>query len=58
MTGKVNKEGVSCANVSVEGSQDKISTSDAQYAQIPAHAPEADGPVDPSIDKWFFISAA
>ncbi|EOR03882.1 hypothetical protein E3P92_01193 [Wallemia ichthyophaga] len=58
LTGKVSSEGVSCANVSVEGSKDKISTTDAQYNQIPAHSPQPAAPVDPSIDKWFFISAA
>ena len=58
LTGKVSKEGISCANVSVEGSSDKLSTSDPQYNQIPAHAPQPAAPVDASIDKWFFISAA
>ena len=52
MTGKVDSSKISLANVSVEGSNDKIAQTDSTYTSLPADSRQPPAPVDPSIDKW------
>ncbi|KAI8912723.1 inorganic pyrophosphatase [Gorgonomyces haynaldii] len=47
---------IQVANVSVTESPYTISTDDEQYKNLPKHAPKPANPIDPSIDKWFFLS--
>ncbi|TPX58763.1 inorganic diphosphatase [Spizellomyces sp. 'palustris'] len=47
---------VTTANTTVADSPYKVGTDSAEYKSVPASAPKPPGPVDPSIDKWFFIS--
>ncbi|ODN78306.1 inorganic pyrophosphatase [Cryptococcus amylolentus CBS 6039] len=49
---------LSIANTTVKGSKGVISTSDAAYTSIPADSRKPAAPIDPSIDKSFFISSA
>lgn len=42
-------------NVSVPNSNDRV---DPSKLNIPPHKEEAPAPIDPSIDKWFYISGA
>jgi len=44
------------ANVAVEDSPYKVSASEEKYAAIPAATPYSEAPIDPSVDKWFFLS--
>ncbi|KAJ3169854.1 Inorganic pyrophosphatase [Geranomyces variabilis] len=48
---KINVE-----NTAVEKSPYQISTDSAEYKAIPAAAGKPPGPIDASVDKWFFIS--
>jgi len=43
-------------NVSVEGSPYKVSSDDAAIKSVPAESAKPAAPIDPSVDKWFFIS--
>ncbi|OWZ60906.1 inorganic pyrophosphatase [Cryptococcus neoformans] len=45
-------------NTTVKGSKGFVSTNDAAYASIPADSRKPAAPIDPSIDKSFFISSA
>ena len=42
-------------NVSVQQSNNRV---DPKSLNIPAHEDKAPAPIDPSIDKWFYISGA
>jgi inorganic pyrophosphatase len=42
-------------NVSVQHSANRV---DPQSLNSPAHEEKAPAPIDPSIDKWFYISGA
>jgi inorganic pyrophosphatase len=42
-------------NVSVQHSADRV---DPSTLNIPRHENHTPAPIDPSIDKWFFISGA
>jgi len=44
------------ANAAVEDSPYKVAASDEKYAAIPAATPYSEAPIDPSVDKWFFLS--
>jgi len=44
------------ANATVEDSPYKVAAADEKYAAIPAATPYAEAPIDPSVDKWFFLS--
>lgn len=44
------------ANTTNEGSPDRVDQS--QLAQIPPGENLPPAPIDPSVDKWFFISGA
>ncbi|KAI7882743.1 inorganic pyrophosphatase [Lichtheimia hyalospora FSU 10163] len=53
ISGASDKKDISTTNISVEGSPDKVEADDAQSnADVQPAAP-----IDPSVDKWFFISA-
>ncbi|RKP13826.1 inorganic diphosphatase [Piptocephalis cylindrospora] len=45
-------------NTDVVGSPSHVSTEDPAYKALPEADPKPANPVDPSIDKWFFISGA
>ncbi|KND03014.1 inorganic pyrophosphatase [Spizellomyces punctatus DAOM BR117] len=47
---------VTTVNTTVADSPYKVGTDSAEYKSVPASAPKPPGPIDPSIDKWFFIS--
>ncbi|KAG0343896.1 Inorganic pyrophosphatase [Podila humilis] len=47
---------IKVANVSVEKSPYKVAADDEAVKAIPSAAPKAASPIDPSVDKWFFIS--
>jgi inorganic pyrophosphatase len=49
---------IALQNTTVNESSSKVATTDAAYAAIPAANPLAPAPIDPSIDKSFFISSA
>ncbi|KAJ3267815.1 Inorganic pyrophosphatase [Terramyces sp. JEL0728] len=53
---KTDDYSISVANSVVEGSPYKVAADDAQYKAIPKSNPKAPEPMDPSIDKWFFLS--
>ncbi|KAF2253487.1 pyrophosphatase-domain-containing protein [Trematosphaeria pertusa] len=55
ITGKTPRGEVSTVNVTVPYSQDRT---DANQFNIPPGENQAPAPIDPSIDKWFFISGA
>jgi inorganic pyrophosphatase len=55
ITGKTPKEDLSLANTTVSNSPDRT---DASTLNIPAGENKAPAPIDPSIDKWFYISGA
>ena len=42
-------------NVLVQHSPDRV---DPKTLNIPRHEEKAPAPIDPSIDKWFYISGA
>ena len=44
------------SNVSVEESPYKVTADDNVVKAIPAAAHKPAAPIDPSVDKWFFIS--
>jgi len=44
------------SNVSVQGSPYLVGAEDEVVKNIPAGAAKAPAPIDPSVDKWFFIS--
>lgn len=55
ITGKTPKGDISLTNVSVAHSPDRV---DPSTLNIPAGENQAPAPIDPSIDKWFYISGA
>ncbi|OBT51691.1 hypothetical protein VE04_07531 [Pseudogymnoascus sp. 24MN13] len=56
ITGKTQPGDVSLTNVAVKNSPSRISPE--QLPHIPQTQELAPAPIDPSIDKWFFISGA
>lgn len=58
ITGQANAGDVKIENSTVHGSKNLVSPSDAVITSIPAAAPKPAAPIDPSIDKWFFISSS
>ncbi|ORX52110.1 pyrophosphatase-domain-containing protein [Piromyces finnis] len=44
------------ANVAVNDSPYKVAADEEKYAAIPAATPYSEAPIDPSVDKWFFLS--
>ncbi|KAL1933412.1 hypothetical protein VTP01DRAFT_7502 [Rhizomucor pusillus] len=57
INGTTDANGIQTVNVSVEESRFKVAADDATVAEVPSENVEAPAPIDPSIDKWFFISA-
>jgi inorganic pyrophosphatase len=55
ITGKSPKGEISLANTTVASSPDRI---DPSQVNVPRGENYAPAPIDPSIDKWFFISGA
>ncbi|EMD66924.1 hypothetical protein GGP41_005442 [Bipolaris sorokiniana] len=55
ITGKTPKDEISLTNTTVSSSPDRA---DASSLNIPAGENKAPAPIDPSIDKWFYISGA
>lgn len=55
ITGKTQPGEINLTNVSVQQSANRL---DAKSLNIPAHEEKAPAPIDPSIDKWFYISGA
>jgi len=53
---KTDKYDIHCANVTVDDSPHRIGTTDSIYAAIPIANPQPPCAIDPSIDKWFYIS--
>ena len=58
ITGQVAAGEVQLANSTVHGSKGLVSPNDAAVKAIPAADPKPPAPIDPSIDKWFFISSS
>lgn len=56
ISGASDKKDISTTNISVEDSPDKVETEHA-HANVPAADVQPAAPIDPSVDKWFFISA-
>jgi inorganic pyrophosphatase len=56
ITGKTNPGDVSTTNLTVKQSPNRVSPD--QLPPIPPNETLAPAPIDPSIDKWFFISGA
>ena len=56
ITGKTDAGGIHTTNVAVSHSPFRVDPS--ALPQIPPHQNLAPGPIDPSIDKWFYISGA
>lgn len=54
VTGKTQPGGISLKNTTVAHSADRAQ--DANALGIPRHEDKQPAPIDPSIDKWFFIS--
>jgi len=54
-TGKTPKDEISLTNTTVSNSPDRT---DASSLSIPPGENKAPAPIDPSIDKWFYISGA
>jgi len=44
------------ANAAVNDSPYKVAADEEKYAAIPAATPYSEAPIDPSVDKWFFLS--
>ncbi|KAK0292113.1 Inorganic pyrophosphatase [Friedmanniomyces endolithicus] len=55
MTGKTAKGEISLTNTTVPHSNDRT---DSSKLNLPKHEEKAPAPIDPSIDKWFYISGA
>jgi len=55
ITGKANKGEISLANSTIKSSPDRA---EATSFNIPPGENKLPAPIDPSIDKWFFISGA
>lgn len=53
---KTDQYDVSVANAAVGDSPYKVAQDDAQYAALPKASGKPAQPVDPSVDKWFFLS--
>ncbi|KDE07534.1 inorganic pyrophosphatase [Microbotryum lychnidis-dioicae p1A1 Lamole] len=50
------KSDIAVTNLTQDGTPGKVSTSDAAYSSLPADSRAAPAPIDPSINKTFFIS--
>ncbi|KAK1059886.1 Inorganic pyrophosphatase [Friedmanniomyces endolithicus] len=55
VTGKTPKGDISLTNTTVPHSNDRT---DPSKLNLPKHEEKAPAPIDPSIDKWFYISGA
>ncbi|KAL1923562.1 uncharacterized protein VTP21DRAFT_8542 [Calcarisporiella thermophila] len=53
---KAEKYDIQVSNVSVENSPYKVAADDEVVKRIPQEQKKPAAPIDPSIDKWFFIS--
>ncbi|KAI8892667.1 inorganic pyrophosphatase [Globomyces pollinis-pini] len=53
---KTDDYNISTANVSVADSPYKINGDEEQYKAVPKNNPKAPAAIDPSVDKWFFLS--
>ncbi|WFD06917.1 inorganic diphosphatase [Malassezia vespertilionis] len=56
--GQTKADDVQIVNTTVQGSSRLTSANDAAVASLPTANPQPPAPIDPSVDKWFFISAA
>ncbi|KZO96439.1 inorganic diphosphatase [Calocera viscosa TUFC12733] len=50
--------GISVSNLTVQTSPDLVTKNDPVYANLPRDSRKPAAPIDPSIDKWFYISPA
>jgi inorganic pyrophosphatase len=55
ITGKTDPNGLALTNTSLTHSADTV---DPGSINVPKADHQAPAPIDPSIDKWFFISGA
>lgn len=58
ITGQTPAGGIQLVNSTVHGSKGLVSPNDAAVTSVPAANPQPPAPIDPSIDKWFFISSS
>ena len=58
VTGQANAGEIKLENSTVQGSKSLVAPKDAVVTSIPAASPQPPAPIDPSIDKWFFISSS
>ena len=58
VTGQTNAGEIKLQNSTVHGSPGLVSPSDAAVTSLPQANPQPPAPIDPSIDKWFFISSS
>jgi len=57
ISGQTDAGEVSIANTTVQGSKGFVTGSDSAVSGVPAANPKPAEPVDPSIDKWFFLAS-
>ncbi|KAL2911103.1 Inorganic pyrophosphatase [Polyrhizophydium stewartii] len=53
---KADEYEIAVANTEVADSPYRVTSDDAQHAALPKSSPKPALPIDPSIDKWFFLS--
>ncbi|KAK0566449.1 Inorganic pyrophosphatase [Tilletia horrida] len=56
--GQADAGEISLTNTAVQGSKGFVTGNDSAVAAVPAANPKPAEPIDPSIDKWFFISSS
>lgn len=56
IAGQTKPNGIALHNSTVEASTAKVAHDSPTARAIPAHSPQQPSRVDPSVDKWFFIS--
>lgn len=58
ISGQADAGDISLTNSSVQGSKAFVGANDAAVNSVPKANPQPPAPIDPSIDKWFFISSS
>jgi inorganic pyrophosphatase len=55
---KCDEYDITVANSSVAASPYMVATDSEEYKAIPKASPKDAHPIDPSVDKWFYLSGA
>lgn len=56
INGQAKHNGIALHNLTVAGSAAKVTPADQAYKSLPEDSRAAPAPIDPSIDKTFYIS--